>query len=228
MVVCSGAAAEPSAETPHVVDVHSTNPPGEASCKLSVSFASRVAALHRVPCAHRRRREDVPVRRGTGWAQNGGWGEGWRKGPLRWPQPSSRPLSYKALPRAHRQRSQHSWIAVFARCRSAAQRERSRDGSQATEQHHRDSRGQQLVTAPFPVPSFGCQGSCGAAHPISLAAPCSEGTKRTAECIDGDSHVPYQKTAASITKSPGSTLAPAPPHPPPRSWVRGLGHDVRT
>ena len=56
MVVCSGAAAEPSAETPHVVDVHSTNPPGEASCKLSVSFASRVAALHRVPCAYRRRR----------------------------------------------------------------------------------------------------------------------------------------------------------------------------
>ena len=72
MVVCSGAAAEPSAETPHVVDVHSTNPPGEASCKFSVSFPSRVAALHRVPCAHRRRREDVPVRRGTGWAQNGG------------------------------------------------------------------------------------------------------------------------------------------------------------
>ena len=228
MVVCSGAAAEPSAETPHVVDVHSTNPPGEASCKLSVSFASRVAALHRVPCAHRRRREDVPVRRGTGWAQNGGWGEGWRKGPLRWPQPSSRPLSYKALPRAHRQRIQHPWIAVFARCSTAARRERLRDGSQATEQHHKDSRGQQLVTAPFPVPSFGCQGSCGAAHPISLAAPCSEGTKRTAECMDGDSHVPYQKTVASITKSPGSTPAPAPPHPPPRPWVRGLGHDVRT
>ena len=156
------------------------------------------------------------------------WGEGWGKGPLRWPQPSSRPLSYKALPRAHRQRSQHPWIAVFARCRSAARRERSRDGSQATEQHHKDSRGQQLVTAPFPVPSFGCQGSCGAAHPISLAAPCSEGTKRTAECIDGDSHGPYQKTAASITKSPGSTPAPAPPHLLPRSWVRGLGHDVRT
>ena len=56
MVVCSGAAAEPSAETPHMVDVNSTNPPGEASCKLSVSFPSRVAALHRVPCAHRRRR----------------------------------------------------------------------------------------------------------------------------------------------------------------------------
>ena len=195
---------------------------------FSVSFASRVATLHRVPCAHRRRRGGRASQARHGMGAERRWGEGWGKGPLRWPQPSSRPLSYKALPRAHRQRSQHPWIAVFARCRSAARSERSRDGSQATEQHHKDSCGQQLVTAPFPGPTFGCQGSCGAAHPISLAGPCSEGTKRTAEYIDGDSHVPYQKTAASITKSPGSTPAPAPPHPPPRPWVRGLGHDVRT
>ena len=98
-------------------------------------------------------------------------GEGWGKGPLCWPQTSSRPLSYKALARAHRQTSQHPWIAVSARCRSAARKERSRNGSQATEQHHKDSRGQQLVTTPFPVPSFGSQASCGAAPGKQIQLP---------------------------------------------------------
>ena len=139
------------------------------------------------------------------------WEEGWGKGPLRWPPPSMRmDCRVRAMQTSCSERAVTSRVA----------------GRRAAPQRlPLPAAGDRAFS---PVPSFGCQGSCGAAHPISLAAPCSEGTKRIAECIDGDSHVLHQKTAASITKSAGSTPAPAPPHPPPRSWVRGLGHDVRT
>lgn len=76
--------------------------------------------------------EDIPVRRGTGWAQNGGGRRDGEKDPCA----------------GHRHPC--AWIAVSVRCRPAARKERSRVGSQAAEQHHKDSRCQQLVTAPFP------------------------------------------------------------------------------